>query len=71
MATLIKKHSAVDRKILPLDLYLSTTTLDMYDPEQFVREHLMPCIRVREKGTKQIIELDETKLKELKQKCET
>ena len=59
MVTLMTKKSVIDRKILPIDLYYSTTALDMYDPELFVREHIMPCI----KTNKKTIELDESKLK--------
>ena len=61
MVTLKTKKSVLDRKILPIDLYYSTTALGMYDPALFVREHIMPCIKTNKKA----IELDESKVKSL------
>jgi len=44
MITLLKNTVAVDRKILPIDIYAGAMAVGLFDLDKFCHEWLMPCL---------------------------
>jgi hypothetical protein len=47
LVTLKEKDEAVDQKVIPIDLYEATMTLQLYDLKKFCKKYLMPCLEFK------------------------
>lgn len=72
LVTLLEREVPVDRKVIPIDIYEATMTLQLYDLKKFCKKWLMPCLefrRLRQDNSLQL-HVSEAMIKSLIEKCE-